>query len=225
MAQTSEFTSEHLLSKALPTLKEQGKGGSRIPRCSKLFDPNALKIHMNKKGKSARKGPTPPKAHIIEVVIETPKGSRNKFKYEPTTQRFKLAKVLPEGMVFPYDFGFVPATKGPDGDPIDVLVLVDEPTFPGCSLECRLVGILEAEQKARDQKKKRNDRLIAVAEQSLLYADIAHLGDLNRALLKQVEAFFVNYQKVRDVSFTILAHAGPERALEVLRGTTSKKNA
>jgi inorganic pyrophosphatase len=179
---------------------------------------------MNKTVKSARKGPTSPEAHIIEVVIETPKGSRNKFKYDPSTHWFKLSKVLPEGMVFPYDFGFVPATKGPDGDPIDVLVLMDEPTFPGCLLECRLVGILEAEQKARDQKKKRNDRLIAVAEQSLLYADIAHLGDLNRSLLKQIDAFFVNYQKVRDVSFTILAHAGPERALEALREATCKKD-
>jgi len=180
---------------------------------------------MNKKRKPAKKGgPIPPQAHIIQVVIETPKGSRNKFKYDPTTHRFKLSKVLPEGMVFPYDFGFVPATKGPDGDPIDVLVLMDEPTFPGCLLESRLVGILEAEQKVRDQKKKRNDRLIAVAEQSLLYADIAHLGDLNRALLKQVEAFFANYQKVRNVSFTILARSGPERALEALREATSKKD-
>ena len=99
---------------------------------------------MNKKGKSASKVPTPLKKHIIEVVIETPKGSRNKFKYDPTTRRLKLSKVLPEGMVFPYDFGFVPATKGPDGDPIDVLVLLDEPTFPGCLVECRLIGILEA---------------------------------------------------------------------------------
>jgi inorganic pyrophosphatase len=179
---------------------------------------------MNKKRISAKKVPTPPKAHSIEVVVEAPKGSRNKFKYDPTTHRFKLSKVLPEGMVFPYDFGFVPGTKGPDGDPIDVLVLVDEPTFPGCLLDCRLVGIVEAEQKGMGQKKKRNDRLIAVAEKSLLYAHIAHLGDLNRALLKQVEAFFVNYQKVRNVSFTILAHAGPERALQALREASAKKH-
>ena len=179
---------------------------------------------MNKKGKSATKVPTSLKAHIVEVVVETPKGGRNKFKYDPTTHRFKLSKVLPEGMVFPYDFGFVPATKSPDGDPIDVLILGDEPTFPGCLLECRLVGILEAEQKGIDQKKKRNDRLIAVAEESLLYAHIAHLDDLNRTLLKQVEAFFVNYQKVRDVSFTILAHAGPERALEAVKAASAKKH-
>ena len=161
----------------------------------------------------------------IAVVIETPKGSRNKFKYDPITHRFKLSKVLPEGMVFPYDFGFIPSTKSPDGDPIDVLVLVDEPTFPGCLLECRLIGILEAEQKAMDQKKKRNDRLIAVAQQSLQYAEINHLRDVNQTVLKQIEAFFVNYQKVRDVSFTILAHGGPDRALEALREATFEKNA
>ena len=180
---------------------------------------------MNKKTASAKKVTTPLEARSIEVVIETPKGSRNKFKYDPITHRFKLSKVLPEGMVFPHDFGFVPSTKGADGDPIDILVLGDEPTFPGCSLECRLIGILEAEQKAKDQKKKRNDRLIAVAEQCLLYAEINHLRDLNQTVLKQIEGFFVNYQKVRDVKLTILAHGGPERALETLRRATLKKNA
>jgi len=176
----------------------------------------------NKKGPVAQKVTTPLKSSSIEVVIETPKGSRNKFKYDPGSDRFKLSKVLPEGMVFPYDFGFVPATKGSDGDPIDVLVLVDEPTFPGCLLECRLIGILEAEQEAMDQKKKRNDRLIAVAQQSLLFAEISHLRDLNQTVLKQIEAFFVNYQKVRDIIFTILSHGGPERALEALRQAAFK---
>ena len=90
---------------------------------------------MNKKTASAKKVTTPLVASSIEVVIEAPKGSRNKFKYDPLTHRFKLSKVLPEGMVFPHDFGFVPSTKGADGDPIDILVLGDEPTFPGCSLE------------------------------------------------------------------------------------------
>src|SRR4030095_8015500 len=113
-----------------------------------------------KKKQTLAKGTVTSKAASIEVVIETPKGSRNKFKYDPISHRFKLSKVLPVGMVFPHDFGLVPNTKGPDADPIHVVVLVDEPTFPGCSLECRLIGVLEAEQKAIDQKKKRNDRLI-----------------------------------------------------------------
>jgi inorganic pyrophosphatase len=176
----------------------------------------------NKKGRSVQKVATPRKSRSIEVVIETPKGSRNKFNYDSRSHRFKLSKVLPEGMVFPYDFGFVPSTKGADGDPIDVLVLVDEPTFPGCLLECRLIGILEAEQKAMDEEKERNDRLIAVAQQSLVFAGISHLRDLNQTVLKQIEAFFVNYQKVREVIFTILSHGGPERALEALRQAAFK---
>ena len=73
---------------------------------------------MNKKTASAKEVTTPLEASSIEVVIEAPKGSRNKFKYDPITHRFKLSKVLPEGMVFPHDFGFVPSTKGADGDPV-----------------------------------------------------------------------------------------------------------
>jgi inorganic pyrophosphatase len=133
-----------------------------------------------KKRTSGKRTGSPLKENVIDVVIETPKGSRNKFKYDVHSRRFKLAKVLPEGMVFPFDFGFVPSTKGADGDPLDVLVLMDEPAFPGCFVECRLVGILEAEQ-TKGQRKIRNDRLIAVANQSLLYSDILHLSDLNGA--------------------------------------------
>ena len=72
----------------------------------------------------------------ISVIIETPKGSRNKLKYDPAKRMYKLSKVMPEGMVFPYDFGFVPSTKAEDGDPLDVLVLTDDPLFPGCFVDC-----------------------------------------------------------------------------------------
>ena len=174
---------------------------------------------MKKQTSSAHQGFGVPTEDSVKVVIETPKGSRNKFKYDPDLRMFKLSKVLPEGMVFPYDFGFVPATKGDDGDPVDVLVLMDEPTFPGCLLECRLVGVLEAEQE-ENKKKKQNPRLIAVAKQSLLYSEVASLGDINPTVLRQVEAFFVIYQKVRDIKFTILARQGPDRALEILRGAS-----
>ena len=76
---------------------------------------------------------------ILRVVIETPKGSRNKFAFDPDQHVFELKKVLPTGMAFPYDFGFVPSTEADDGDPIDVLVLMDEPAFPGCVLKCRVI--------------------------------------------------------------------------------------
>ncbi len=87
------------------------------------------------------------------MVVETPKGSRNKYAFDPHNRVFELRKVLPAGMAFPYDFGFLPSTKGGDGDPLLVLVLMDEPAFPGCVLKCRVIGVIEAEQ---GNKKKRN---------------------------------------------------------------------
>src|SRR5437588_6840231 len=82
----------------------------------------------------------------IQVIIETPKGSRNKYAFDPEQRVFMLKKVLPEGMVFPHDFGFIPSTEADDGDPVDVLILMDEPAFPGCVLKARLVGVIEGEQ-------------------------------------------------------------------------------
>src|ERR1022692_1989775 len=75
----------------------------------------------------------------LRIVVETPKGSRNKYKYDPACDCLELATALPEGMVFPYDFGFVPATIGQDGDPLDVLVLMDAPVAPGCVIRGRLL--------------------------------------------------------------------------------------
>lgn len=103
------------------------------------------------------------KKGLVQVIIETPARSGNEFAYDPDQGIFALKKVLPAGMVFPYDFGFLPQTIAPDGDPIDVLLLMDEPAFPGCSVEARLIGVIEGEQ--LDGKERiRNDRLVAVAE-------------------------------------------------------------
>ena len=170
-----------------------------------------------RKGSSAVSSP-------IDVIIETPKGSRNKIKYDPSSRKFKLSKVMPEGMMFPYDFGFVPSTKADDGDPLDVLVLTDEPLFPGCLVECTLIGAIESEQQEKGQRN-RNDRLVAVAEQSLLYSEIKTLKDMNPKVLKQIEAFFVNYQKVRGIEVTILGHAGPQGARQILAKAGNRNKA
>ena len=87
----------------------------------------------------------------LHVVIETPKGSRHKYAYEPDLKTFKLKTVLPEGLSFPYDFGMVPSTKGEDGDPLDVLLLLDAPAFAGCLIAARLIGVVEADQRERDE--------------------------------------------------------------------------
>jgi len=160
----------------------------------------------------------------LQVVIETFKGSRNKFKFDPASRGFKLSKVMPEGMVFPYDFGYVPSTKADDGDPLDVLVLTDEPLFPGCFVDCKLIGVVEAEQEEQGERH-RNDRLVAVATQSLLYSNLKKLDDLNPVVLKQIEDFFVNYQRVRNVKVTILGRQGPDVAAELVRRASLKKHA
>jgi inorganic pyrophosphatase len=173
-------------------------------------------VVKRKPGNVARKRPT--KAPIeIDVIIETPKGSRNKIKYDASSGKFKLSKVMPEGMLFPYDFGFVPATRAPDGDPLDVLVLTDEPLFPGCLVECTLIGAIKAEQKEKGHRNRnRNDRLIAVATQSLLYSETKTLADVNPKILEQIEAFFINYQKIRGIEVTIRGRAGSPAARQIL---------
>ena len=178
---------------------------------------------MSSTAHNERKHEGEPAIHLT-VIIETPRGSRNKFKYDPGGQRFKLSKVMPEGMVFPYDFGYLPATKGDDGDPLDVLVLTDAPLFPGCSVDCRLIGVIEAEQEEEGEKR-RNDRLVAVATQSLLYSQIAGLEQLPPVVLEQIKSFFSNYQRVRGIRFTVIGHSGPERALEIIQPAAEHKHA
>src|SRR3984893_11401569 len=86
------------------------------------------------------------KKRECKAIIETPKGRRNKFDYDPEFEMFTLGGLLPEGLAFPYDFGFIPSTLGDDGDPLDVMVVMDEPAHVGCLLDVRLVGVIEAEQ-------------------------------------------------------------------------------
>src|SRR5437016_11162588 len=124
------------------------------------------------------------KKRECKAIIETPKGRRNKFDYDPKTRLFKLGGLLPEGLAFPFDFGFIPSTLGDDGDPLDVLVLLDEPVPAGCKIAARLIGVLEGEQ-TEDGKTERNDRLIAVAKHSHDHQDIRSLNDLCANLVRE----------------------------------------
>lgn len=177
---------------------------------------------MSTASRKARQKDSP--SEPVIVVVETPKGCRIKYKFDEQTGHIKLSKVMPEGMVFPYDFGFFPGTKGEDGDPLDVLILCDEPTFPGCQIDCRLIGILKASQKDKDRIK-RNDRLIAVAQASILYAGLAEISDMEPQVLKQIEDFFINYKKVRGVDYKILSREGSKAAREALNAASEKKAA
>jgi len=158
------------------------------------------------------------KASAVEltVIVDTPKGSRNKFKHDPERQRFFLKKVLPAGMSFPYDFGYLPETKGEDGDPLDVLILMDAPAFPGCAVECRMLGVLEAEQH-EDGRTVRNDRLIGAASVAGDFGELHELKDVNPRLLAEIEHFFVSYNEAEGKRFEVLGRRGPAAAARLIR--------
>lgn len=153
---------------------------------------------------------------LLRVVIETPKGSRNKFAFDPDDQIFELKKVLPAGMAFPYDFGFVPSTIADDGDPVDVLVLMDEPAFPGCVLKCRLIGVIEGEQGLKKDKE-RNDRIVAVEKDAHSWADIQTMSDLGKPFERELEEFFVNYHKLSGQQYRLLGVRGPKQAWRLVK--------
>src|SRR3984885_7256194 len=148
---------------------------------------------------------------VIQVVIETPKGSRNKYAFDAEQKVFELKKVLPAGMAFPYDFGFIPRTIAEDGDPVDVLVLMDEPAFPGCVLKCRLIGIIEGEQGDKKHKE-RNDRVVAVEKENHSFADIKNISNLGRTFLRELEDFFVNYHELSGEQYRVIDVRGPKQA-------------
>ena len=156
------------------------------------------------------------------VVIETPKGSPNKLAFEPRFGTFVLKGVLPAGAVFPFDFGFVPSTRAEDGDPLDVLVLMDAPVFPGCVVPSRLIGVIEAEQ-SEDGQTERNDRLLAVAANSATHRSIHTLSDLSQDLVAQIEHFFVSYNEMKGKRFEVKGRAGKKRALTLVTAAMKKR--
>jgi inorganic pyrophosphatase len=152
----------------------------------------------------------------INVVIDTPKGSRNKFKYDEELGLFRLSRILPAGMAFPYDFGSIPRTRAEDGDALDVLVLMDAPTFTGCVLEVRLIGVLRANQ-TQKRKTIRNDRLIAVPETSVNKPECLRIEEVGAARLGEIESFFVAYNRAHGRDFKPTGRMGPAAAERQLR--------
>jgi inorganic pyrophosphatase len=156
------------------------------------------------------------KKAVCRAIIETPKGCRNKFDYDPDSGLFMLGGLLPEGMMFPFDFGFIPSTLGDDGDPLDVLVLMDAPAHVGCLIEVRIIGIITAEQ-TEDGKTESNDRLLGVAVHSYDHEGLESIDDVSKTLLDQLEAFFISYNKQRGKKFKVTGTGGPNKALKFLK--------
>ena len=157
----------------------------------------------------------------IQVIIETPKGSRNKYAFDPEQKVFQLKKVLPAGMAFPYDFGFIPSTLAEDGDPVDVLVLMDEPAFPGCLLKCRPIGSIEGKE-GKGKNMVRNDRIIAIEMENHSYAHVKHVNDMGKIFLQEIEEFFINYHELSEKQYKILDVRGPKEAVKRIKKGISK---
>ena len=152
------------------------------------------------------------KARTCRAVIESSNGARGKYAYDPELQAFILKRLLPAGMSFPLDFGFVPATKAEDGDPLDIMVLHDEPLPMGVVVEVRLIGVIEAEQ-TEDGKTVRNDRVLAVAQGSLSYAATKTINDLAPGFIDSITSFWTQYEALRGVGFKIVGVRSAPRAV------------
>lgn len=160
--------------------------------------------------------PVDAKSGRVNVVIDTPRGSRNKIKYDEALRTFKLSRILPEGHSFPFDFGSVPGTLAEDGDALDVMVLLDEPTFPGCLVQVRLIGVLTARQTEK-RKTIRNDRLLAVPETKVNKPAVRNIAELDPQRVAHIEHFFVSYNHAQGRRFQPGRRLGPAGAEKLLR--------
>jgi len=152
----------------------------------------------------------------IKVIIETPKGSAEKYDYDKEHGLFALKKILPAGMAFPYDFGFFPGTKGGDGDPVDVLVICEFKSFPGCVMNCRIIGVLVAEQSSK-KGKERNDRFFAVPVLSKVFQYVRAIRDIPKEEMTNIINFFITYNLQEGKEFDPIKMLNPHDALKLYK--------
>ena len=156
------------------------------------------------------------------VVIETPKVRRTNSRSSRASERLCSKACCRRAPCFPSTSSFVPSTRAEDGDPLDVLVLMDAPVFPGCVVPSRLIGVIEAEQ-SEDGQTERNDRLLAVAANSATHRSIQTLSDLSQDLVAQIEHFFVSYNEMKGKRFEVKGRAGKKRALTLVTAVMKKR--
>ena len=160
--------------------------------------------------KDLQKLPVHNKDGDVHVVVETPRGSAAKLEFDPDMQVFTLSKPLILGLTYPYDWGFIPSTKGDDGDPVDVLVMHDVATAPGLVLKCKIIGVLEVLQSEKGKKRLRNDRLIAVPRDSHREQADRDARDLPKPVRKEIEKFFVATDELDAKRLKFLGWKGPK---------------
>ncbi len=150
-------------------------------------------------------------ARVVEAVIEIPAGARNKYEFDPDAGVFRLDRVLYSSVHYPTDYGFVPDTLAEDGDHLDILVIVEEPTFPGCHVRSRPVGVLNMlDVNGEDQK------ILAVAVGDPRYAEVNDIDDLSPHWLREIENFFGTYKTLEDVPTNVQGWDHADRAMKVI---------
>ncbi len=148
---------------------------------------------------------------IIETLIEIPMGSRNKYEYDEKRRCIRLDRVLYASIHYPTDYGFIPETLAPDGDPLDVLVLAEEPVFPGCLVDARPLGVLHMRDQGEDDYK-----IVAVEHSDPRLSTIHALSDLRPHLLTEIETFFNTYKDLEGKETEIIGWRDRDEALRTI---------
>ena len=149
--------------------------------------------------------------NVVDALIEIPLGSKNKYEMDEVTGRIKLDRVLYASMIYPAEYGIVEHTLAPDGDPLDILVVCSEPTFPGCIVPARVLGYLEMLDNG-----KLDYKLISVVDCDPRYDDIHELSDLPSFILKEIANFFANYKVLQNVPVEVGQYYGKSEAVRII---------
>jgi inorganic pyrophosphatase len=163
----------------------------------------------------------------LHVIVESPRGSKLKLKYEPKQAMFTLSRPLPLGVAYPYDWGFVPSTCAPDGDPLDAMVVWDETSYPGLLLTCRTIGALVVEQNSKHDVavRERNNRVIAVPVDAPRLEPIHSVNDLPTRVREEIEAFFLASTAFEHKHLKLLGWSQPDAAIEMIRAARQPSGA
>jgi len=149
---------------------------------------------------------------IVHAVIEVPKGSRNKYEYSKKAGLLKLDRVLYSAVMYPGDYGFIPRTLFEDGDPMDILVMINEPTFPGCVIEARPIGMF----KMIDDDEK-DFKILAVPATDPSFDDYHKMDDIPKHFPREMENFFLTYKQLQGTPVSTLGWATAEEAKESIQ--------
>ena len=155
--------------------------------------------------------------NVVDALIEIPLGSKNKYELDKTTGRIRLDRVLYAAMIYPAEYGILENTLAPDGDPLDILVICSDPTFPGCIVPARVLGYLSMVDNG-----KLDYKLISVVDCDPRYADIRELSDLSPFVLKEISNFFANYKVLQDVKVEVGQYYPKEDAIRIIRECREK---